>query len=48
MKYCENCKKKLDDKEEKCPVCGNDLKEINTDEEDTANTVATMTMLGIL
>ncbi|MPM14070.1 hypothetical protein SDC9_60430 [bioreactor metagenome] len=50
MKYCENCEKKFDTEEQKCPICGANLIEEKDSEYDdtTAETVATMTTLGIL
>lgn len=46
MKYCENCDKEFDTKEVECPVCGCIL--VEKEEEHTAETVATMTILNIL
>jgi len=46
MKYCENCEKEFDTKETKCPICGCIL--VEKEEENTAETVATMTILNIL
>lgn len=48
MKYCEECKKEFDTEEQKCPICGEKLKQAEQSEEDVAITVATMTTLGIL
>jgi rRNA maturation endonuclease Nob1 len=45
MKYCENCDKEFDTTETECPVCGCTLAE---EEDNTAETVATMTTLNIL
>ncbi|GEM_PF-2340539 len=46
MKYCENCDKEFDTEETKCPVCGHPL--VETEEDHTAEIVATMTTLNIL
>ncbi len=46
MKYCENCDREFDTKESKCPDCGFLL--VDKEEEKTAETVATMTILNIL
>ena len=47
MKYCERCKKEFDIEEQQCPICGEYLLE-NEDNDATAETVASMTILGIL
>ncbi len=46
MKYCENCDREFDTEETKCPVCGGPL--VETEENHTAEIVATMTTLNIL
>ncbi|MPM16837.1 hypothetical protein SDC9_63219 [bioreactor metagenome] len=46
MKYCENCDKEFDTNEAKRPVCECILVEKGDD--NTAETVATMTILNIL
>jgi len=47
LMYCEKCKKEFDLGEQKCPICGADLVK-EADNDTTAETVATMTILGIL
>ena len=47
MKYCERCKKEFNIEEQQCPICGEDLVK-NEDNDATAETVATTTILGIL
>lgn len=44
MKYCEKCKKEFDTQDETCPVCGEKLEEIISDE-DAATIVTTTTLL---
>lgn len=49
MKYCRKCKKEFDTEDVKCPLCGADLIEEDTGSDDeTAETVAVMTILGFL
>lgn len=54
MKYCEKCKKKFDVKENKCPVCRNQLTEISEskkkeiNEYEAAEIVSSMMITGIL
>lgn len=48
MKYCFRCKKEFDTGKNTCPVCGEELKETEENEEDVSEIVATMTTLGIL
>lgn len=54
MKYCEKCRKKIDVRENECPICGNQLtktsesqnEELN--EYEAAEIVSTMMTTGIL
>lgn len=51
MKYCKKCKKKYETEKSACPNCGAELIEVGKDEIDeyeTAETVSTMTITGIL
>ncbi|MGN0482341.1 MAG: hypothetical protein ACI4HI_02195 [Lachnospiraceae bacterium] len=54
MKYCEKCKRKFANEEEKCPVCGTKLIDISDDKNDEINEyeaaeiVSTMMTTGIL
>ena len=49
MKYCNHCNREFGTQENKCPVCGAELqKEKSTENENTAEIVSLMTMMGIL
>lgn len=54
MKYCVNCKKKLDTEDEFCPICGTKLSEMHQDagdemkENEAAEIISTMMITGIL
>lgn len=54
MRYCSNCRKKLDKEEERCPDCGALLREMPPDADDemqeskAAEIISTMTITGIL
>lgn len=54
MKYCMNCKKKLDTEDEFCLICGTKLSEMSQNagdemkENEAAEIIATMMITGIL
>lgn len=51
MKYCAHCKRKFDVEQDACPICGAKFAEIGETEaleQETAETVSTMTITGIL
>ena len=54
MKYCEKCKEKFETEEYICPICGEEIVDIPTDENDAINEyeaaeiVSTMMTTGII
>jgi rRNA maturation endonuclease Nob1 len=51
MKYCDKCKKEFETDNVICPICGNELQEIeqeNNNELEVAEIVSTMMITGII